>query len=108
MVDAFSGDMSTPDAPQTYFGQIKTHGPPGAGIYAAVTLVADAFLVCLYSIVKMRSLIFTVLVSQVYRCFVVWGNNYVVIILPFLTLLADMGKGYNSTCNCLIITNDTP
>jgi hypothetical protein len=27
-----------------------------------------------------------------YRCFIVWGRNYFVIIVPFLLLLADIGK----------------
>ncbi|CAA7266893.1 unnamed protein product [Cyclocybe aegerita] len=68
---AFTGDMGTPNSPMTYFEEFNTlDSRLRTGIYDAVTLVSDLFLV--------------------YRCFIVWGSNYFVALVPFLLFVADI------------------
>jgi hypothetical protein len=59
-----------------------------SAIYTVATVCADAFIVGLR---YYHWDPFSHLVTQVYRCFIVWGKSYFVIIVPFLLFLADIG-----------------
>jgi hypothetical protein len=73
-MDAFTSNMATPNYPATYYNNFDTwKNIVKSALYVAVTIISDAFIL--------------------YRCFIVWGRNYTVAIIPLLLLLSDIAIG---------------
>ncbi|OJA13343.1 hypothetical protein AZE42_05595 [Rhizopogon vesiculosus] len=73
-MDAFTSNEGVPNYPSTYYGTWDTwKNIVKSGLYVAVTLVSDAFIL--------------------YRSFILWGRNYLIITFPFLLFIADIAIG---------------
>ncbi|KAH7929030.1 hypothetical protein BV22DRAFT_1044252 [Leucogyrophana mollusca] len=73
-MQAFTWEESIPNYPSTYYGTFDTwQNILKSGLYVAVTLVSDAFIL--------------------YRSFIVWGRSYIIATVPFLLLLAGIAIG---------------
>ncbi|PFH45139.1 hypothetical protein AMATHDRAFT_44226 [Amanita thiersii Skay4041] len=72
MMQAF-GQKTVADADNYYFQFQSTLSVVKTSVYATVTWVSDALML--------------------YRCFIVWNKSWLVIILPILLLIADIGTG---------------
>ncbi|KAF8838721.1 hypothetical protein BDN67DRAFT_971120 [Paxillus ammoniavirescens] len=73
-MDAFTADMGIPNYPITYYETFDTwKNILKSSLYVTVTIISDAFIM--------------------YRCFIVWGRSYFVIIVPFMLLLVDIAIG---------------
>ncbi|KAF7335781.1 hypothetical protein MVEN_02234100 [Mycena venus] len=75
---AFTATPSIPNAAAKYYANFSAFMSIfRTAIYDALTIVSDAFIV--------------------YRCFLVWGKNYWITLLPFLLFLADFATSVWST-----------
>ncbi|KAG2124418.1 hypothetical protein DEU56DRAFT_916999 [Suillus clintonianus] len=73
-MQAFTSDEAEPNYPTTYYGTFDTwQNILKSALYVAVTLVSDAFIL--------------------YRSFILWGRNYLIITFPFLLFIADIAIG---------------
>jgi len=73
LVYAFKRDLA-PLGPDLYYANVaSTLSLIKTSLYLVITVIFDAFIL--------------------YRCFVVWDRNCLVILLPFLVFLADIGTG---------------
>ncbi|OJA12411.1 hypothetical protein AZE42_03395 [Rhizopogon vesiculosus] len=73
-MDAFTSNEGVPNYPSTYYGTWDTwKNILKSGLYVAVTLVSDAFIL--------------------YRSFILWGRNYLITTFPFLLFIADIAIG---------------
>lgn len=74
MLKAFTAHMDTPDAPEAFYALVSSKlNLTKNSCYVISVLLADLLLL--------------------YRTYVVWGRNYLVVIIPFLILAADAGMG---------------
>src|SRR3984957_13780675 len=62
-----------------------------SAIYTAATICADAFIVRIPYYHRGNLFQKVSLLVQLYRCFIVWSRSYLVIIIPSLLFLADIG-----------------
>ncbi|KIK95822.1 hypothetical protein PAXRUDRAFT_11213 [Paxillus rubicundulus Ve08.2h10] len=73
-MDAFTSQMGISNYPTTYYNIFDSwKNIVKSSLYVAITIISDAFIM--------------------YRCFIVWGRTYLVVAVPFLLLLADVGIG---------------
>ncbi|KIJ16541.1 hypothetical protein PAXINDRAFT_10994 [Paxillus involutus ATCC 200175] len=73
-MDAFTSEMGIPNYPTDYYNVFDSwKNILKSSLYIIITIISDSFIM--------------------YRCFIVWGRNYFVIIVPFLLLLADIAIG---------------
>lgn len=92
-MDAFTAHQSTPNAALDYYNHIDTFKNIfKSACYVAVTVISDAFIVSLKFSIFFRPL---TCFGKLYRVFIVWGRSYLVITLPFLLFLADIGMSMN-------------
>ncbi|KAG2130156.1 uncharacterized protein EDB93DRAFT_1234236 [Suillus bovinus] len=73
-MQAFTTDEAVPNYPTRYYDTFNTwQNILKSGLYVAVTLVSDAFIL--------------------YRSFILWGRNYLICAFPFLLFIADIVIG---------------
>ena len=86
-MDAFISNEGVANYPSTYYATWDTwKNILKSGLYVAVTLVSDAFIVRVMS-TSLSNLNYL----QLYRSFIVWGRNYFIAVFPLLLFIADIG-----------------
>lgn len=87
LVEAFSG-ATTLEAERYYHSVTAPLSVLKTGVYVAITVVSDALIV-IHLLLNTRALISNFI--QVYRAFIVWNKNIVVMLVPALLFVADTG-----------------
>lgn len=90
MVYAFKRDQD-PLGPDLYYANVASAlSLVKTSLYLVNTILFDAFIVSLLLIIVSSARPLHPF-FQLHRCFVVWDRNFLVIVLPFLIFLADIG-----------------
>jgi len=85
LVYAFKRD-NEPSGPDLYYANVASAlSLIKTSLYLITTILFDAFIL--------------------YRCFIIWDRNFVVILLPFLIFLADIGTGIAAVQGLSDLTN---
>ncbi|PPQ65550.1 hypothetical protein CVT26_000507 [Gymnopilus dilepis] len=88
-MQAFTFNMDIPNAPILYFEHFNSFlSRMRTSVYNGATLVSDLFLV--------------------YRCFVIWGGNYLVALIPFLLFLVDIAMAVWATNSLNVAKSGDP